>query len=304
MKHTLLSLTLGAGVALLLAASATAQPVVNPTEHLSFDRPEAWALKYFTSATLLGGVDTPQAPAPGSVSLGLELGWLPSLSTTQRIVGFNGTKPEDLNKAPLFFRPRVTIGLPQRFALTVAVVPPMRMFGVKPRLLAVAVDRPVWETSAWSVGVRAAGQIGTVEGAYTCPASVLGFAPGSAGNLYGCQAQSSDTASLRFASGAVNVAYRPAASPKLSPHAAVAINYMDVGFQVDALTFGYLDRTHYLSRGATFSASGGLTYSLTRQLAAGVDLFYTPLLVQRVTAGATRNEGFFNIRALLVYRLR
>src|SRR5689334_4242843 len=62
-----------------LAAGAQAQ-----TQHLDFDRPEAWALKYFASSTLLNGLQPPEPlserPAIGSVTLGLEVGWLPRLN--------------------------------------------------------------------------------------------------------------------------------------------------------------------------------------------------------------------------------
>ena len=34
--------------------------VVAPVQHLSFDAPEAWALKYFTSVTLLSGLEPPK----------------------------------------------------------------------------------------------------------------------------------------------------------------------------------------------------------------------------------------------------
>src|SRR5215475_3085583 len=81
-----------------------------PNQHVGFDRPEAWALKYFASTTLLSGL-TPPEPAegrrPGSITLGLELDWIPELDLGQRTVGFNGTKPEDLNKAPILARPVV-----------------------------------------------------------------------------------------------------------------------------------------------------------------------------------------------------
>ena len=55
--------------------------------HVSFDRPEAWGLKYFASTSLLSGL---QPPAPqegyrvGSVTVGFEAGWLPQLDAGQR----------------------------------------------------------------------------------------------------------------------------------------------------------------------------------------------------------------------------
>ncbi len=62
-----------------LAGSACAQ-----TQQLDFDRPEAWALKYFASSTLLNGLQPPEPLGEqrrtGSVTVGLEMGWLPRLN--------------------------------------------------------------------------------------------------------------------------------------------------------------------------------------------------------------------------------
>jgi hypothetical protein len=289
-------------IGLIATPPAGAQMVMNSTEHLSFDRPESWALKYFTAATLLGGLETPQTQKPWSVSIGLEAGLLPPLSRAQQLVGYDGTEAQDLNKAPFLPRPRVTIALPARLSLVVAGVPPFAMFGLKAKLLAFALERPVYETAALAVGLRVYGQIGTVQGSYTCPPSTLAFAPGSPGNIDGCQAVSSDTASLRYAGGEASVAYRPAAH--LSPHAAVGLTYMNVGFQVGALTYGMIDHTHYFSQGMAVSGSGGVSYRLSDRLILTTDAFYSPLSVRRGAGAPLQNDGMFNIRALVTYRMR
>jgi hypothetical protein len=54
------------------------------------------------------------------------------LSAAQQRVAFNGTTPEDLNRAPVFLRPRLAIGLPHRLSIIAAVDPPIRAFGVTP----------------------------------------------------------------------------------------------------------------------------------------------------------------------------
>src|SRR5436190_7072683 len=79
--------------------------VVAPVQHLSFDAPEAWALKYFTSVTLLSGLEPPETfgeeRRTGSFSAGVEFGWMPALSAARAQVGFSGRKQEDLNKTPI-----------------------------------------------------------------------------------------------------------------------------------------------------------------------------------------------------------
>jgi len=284
-------------------AAAQMQMVMPPTEQLPFTRPESWVLAHFDAATLLSGLPTPSAK-PWSIAAGLELGWLPPLDATQRRVGFNGMEEEDLNKSPVMPRIRVTIGLPARFSAIVGFTPPVTMFGLKASLLALGVERPLVERARWTLGLRGYGQFGSVRGDYTCPASVVGFEPGSPGNTGGCNAPSSDVATLRYVGGEASVEYRPNASSRFSPHAAVGLSYMDVGFQVDALTFGFADHTSYLSHGTVFSASGGVNYRLSSRFTLGVDAFYAPLSVSRGAGQPVQNDGLFNIRAMVVYRIR
>jgi hypothetical protein len=290
-----------------LAQGAASPPVVQSTDNMSFDRPEAWALKHFTSATLLEGLDVPRTRAKGAIDFGLEVSWLPALSDAQRLIGFGGTKPEDLNKAPIFLRPRVTIGLPGRFALTLAGVPPVRTFGVKALLGAVALERPVYESPTWVVGLRGYGQMGHVDAAFTCPQSVLAFAPNSAQNLYGCRAESSDRSSFRYVGGEVGFGYRTGS--RVSPHAAVSVNYLNMQFQVNALRddvpgHTILDHALLLAHGVTMAVSGGVSYRLASRVNAAIDAFYTPLSIRRPGSTAAQNDGLFTIRALFTYRIR
>jgi hypothetical protein len=293
-----------AALMIALPSPAAAQMVMDATDHLSFDRPESWALAYFASASLPSGLDTPRTLKPGSVGIGFEFGSLPPLSEAQQLVGFNGTESQDLNKAPVFLRPRVTIALPAHLSVIVTAVPPVRMFGVKPKFIGLAIERPVYETPAWAAGLRVFGQLGTVQGSYTCPASVLAFEPGSRANPDGCQAVSSDTATLRYAGGEASIAYRPDARHGLSPHAAVGLTYMNVAFQVNALTFGMIDHTNLLSHGTTIFGSSGISCPLTTRLTLGVDVFYSPLSVRRGSGAPVQNDGLLNVRALVTYRLR
>src|SRR5262249_10305473 len=91
-----------AGSAFAQNAAANLPPGVlkNPNYHLGFDRPEAWGLKYFASTTMLSGLQPPEnsteARHVGSVTLSLELGWVPQLDAGQERIGFNGRAPQDL----------------------------------------------------------------------------------------------------------------------------------------------------------------------------------------------------------------
>lgn len=290
---------------------AAAQPVQSGTERLDSTRPEAWAVKYYTSTTLLTGFTVPERLEPGSLIVGGELVWVPFLTTEQQRVGFRGTKIEDLNKAPLYARPRVTVGLGSDVAATVAFVPPIETFGVTPKLLAVALERPIYSSEAWTLGWRAYGQVGTARSSYTCPQEALAFAPGSLQNPSGCLATSSDVATLRYVGVEMGVGDTKAGR-RVTPHAAVAVNYLRNRFEVNSRRFGmfngvpmeFIDRTAQESRGMTVSATMGVGVRLSDRLEAAVDVFYTPLWVTRAAGSPRQNDGLLNAKALLRYRIR
>jgi len=281
-----------------------AQNVIEETEFLHSDRPEAWAMNYVTSATLLSGFNAPYSRALGSVELGAELDWIPELSAAQRQVGFNGTKEEDLNKSPIFGRPRITFGLPGRFALTLSYVPPVRIFGLKPNLFAFALERPLYERDAWTIGMRLYGQIGHVVGSFTCPGDVSRFPPGSAENFYGCEKKSADKSIQRYAGLELSGSYRIEQLKGLTPYIAIAGNFLDTAVHVHAQTFCILDHTHLVANTWTFSASAGFAFPLAERLRLSVGMFYSPLWVKRPPATSSQNDAFINARALLTYQLR
>ena len=65
-----------------------------------------------------------------TLDLALEVTQVPHLSTRERTVGFGGFKAEDLNRLPVLVRPRLTIGLPRRFAIELGYVPPIEIVWV------------------------------------------------------------------------------------------------------------------------------------------------------------------------------
>ena len=301
------------GVACIFGVNAMAQSstgggvVLNRNYHLSFERPEAWALKYFVSTSLLSGLqpaEVSEVHKTGAISLGLETDWIPALDEGQRRVGFNGTKVEALNKTPVLVRPVVRIGLPWKLTAIAAAPPPWEAFGVTPHLLAFGLERPLLERKQWTLSWRGYGQVGSVKGAFSCPRSSLAFARGTPQNPSGCVAESADVATLRYAGSELQFAYRPRRMPRLVPHVSVGGNFVDAAYHVNAQrTFG-LDRTYEWTRGGTFSTSGGASYLLTSRMSFTVDVFYSPLWVERKVGAPRTNDGLFNVRALVNYTFR
>ncbi len=300
------SLIGGFGLTLLLTLSGMAigPSVLQAAQRIDSDRPEAWAMNYFTSVSLLAGLGPPSRRKFGSVDLGVELGWIPSLSKSQRKVGFNGVKEEDLNKAPIFGRPRLTLGLPWNVAMVLSYVPPVPLFGVRANLFAFGLERPIYEHPPWTLGLRGYGQIGHIDGAFTCSSDVVKFKPGSAGNPAGCQKESNDRAIQHYGGLELTGAYRFDKLKGLTPWVAVAGNYLDNAFHVRAQTFGFQDRTRLATTTWTFSASGGVIYPLSDKLQVSVGVFYTPLEVTRPPETSSHLDGLLNVRTLLTYRWR
>ena len=166
LRPALAAAALAATVLAASAAPAAGQGVIDVTDELDFDEPESWAMAWFGSVTLLTGFGVPQPLDPGALELGLEAGWVPSLSEEQRRVGFGGTKVEDLNRTPAIGRPRLTVGLPGGFALTGAWIPPVEIDDVETNLFALGLARELWAGDRSRGGVRLYGQTGTVDLAF------------------------------------------------------------------------------------------------------------------------------------------
>ncbi|MBI5504413.1 MAG: hypothetical protein HY899_06405 [Deltaproteobacteria bacterium] len=291
-----LALVLSGSVALMPANGAAA-------EHLSSDEPEAWAMFYFTSVTLFSGLGTPRQREPGSVEMALELGNIPHLSTEQRTVGFGGTKVEDLNNSPLLARPILTVGLPWSLALSLSYVPPVKVFGVRPNLLAMALERPLLIRGPWTAGARLHGQVGYTKGSFTCPSGVAGFPPGSDGNPYGCEATSNDKAIQNYVGLELSGSYRIDALGGLAPYLAVGANYLDTAFQVHAQTFGAPDRTKLSADTWTFSLGAGFAYPFGDNASVSLGVFYTPLWVTRPPETSQEPDSLINARTQFTYRI-
>jgi len=286
-----------AAALILLGASATSRAqVIDDVEELDWDRPEAWAMKFFNSVSVLTGLGAPEARRKWSFEIGLELDTIPQLSEDQRRIGFNGAKVEDLNRLPAFFRPRLTIGLPAKLSLDIAWVPPVELRGVTSNLFAVGLERPFYTAGPLVLGGRIYGQIGTVKGDFTCTEEEASYPPGPPDNIFGCEAPSEDELTLNYVGLAFTGGYRV---KKTTFHWGLAANYMDMEFQVNALTDGIEDRSLLLANGWTWSVNGGASWKLSRLLSIAAELFYSPLSVTRPPSTERENDPLINLRTML-----
>jgi hypothetical protein len=286
---------------LILQFRAAGQTPTQSSASIGFNRPEAWALKYFTAVTTFTGIGPPVVREPGSLDIGLELGWIPWLDANERRVGFEGTALEDLNKTPLLGRVRASVGLPGGISAELGWVPPIGINGEKANLFAAALERPFVDTGVFSAGLRIYGQVGHAKGDITCPKSVVSQAPGSAGNPLSCTEPSQDTATLNHVGGALTAGVRLGGGTALDVSAGATYN--DVQFQVGSFTNGVPDNTSLTTHGWTgwVAAGGGC---LVQRTWLGIEAFYSPLPVRRFPRTDLENDSLFNVRAVIRYRIR
>lgn len=283
--------------------AARAQIVIGPVEDLDFDRTEAWAQKYFTSVTMLTGFGAPRSAEPWSVDLGLEAGWVPSLSDGERTVGFDGSKMEDLNKTDVFGRVGVTVAFPGKVSTTLAYTPPIEIGGATPNLIGIALGRPVYRSRKVRFGVRLHGQSGTIEGDFTCTEEEAAVGGDPVANPFGCEAPSDDEFTTRYL-GLELAASFPRRDGRIEPWISGSANHLDTEFQVRARYSGLVDRTTLKTDGWTHYLTAGSHFTLAERCRIAAELFYSRLDVRRPPSRTKSHDDLFNVRVHLGWTLR
>ena len=293
-------------LSLVLLASAPVraqQVVIDETENLAFDRPEAWGMKYYASLGILTSMGAPQRRAPGEVVLGFEGATVPQLSDEERRLGFNGTKLEDVNRTSFFGRLRGSVGLGAGLALDLAWTPPIEFDGAKPNLLAAALSRPFSLSPSWRLGLRGYGQVGKIEADITCSADEVAGGNDIDQNPFLCVEPSQDESRQKVIGLEVVAGYD--SGGRFKPYAGVAVSYMDLEFRVNALYGAGLIEDHgvQLADGTTVAALAGVTFAPSPRFWITGEAFYSWLSITRPPATSSSNEGFFNVRFFVSYKV-
>ena len=139
-----------------------------------FSDGEGKLMAFYSAGLTFSPVAAPRQRSRGDLALGLELGYLPRLSTEQRRVG---DKPEATNLAPIFPRPRISYAVTDRVTLEASWIPPVKFFDVKANLASLALSWTTDSSRALRFTPRLAGTIGSVEGAITCSDDLRGHSP-------------------------------------------------------------------------------------------------------------------------------
>jgi hypothetical protein len=277
-----------------------AQTVITRSEILDKDRPEAWAMTLIGSELQMTTMGPPENVEPGEFEIGADFGWIPSLDARQRLIGFDGTKEEKVNRTPAFARPRVTMGLPHQISLGLAYIPPLSIGGIRPQQLGLGVSRPVIARSRWRIGARMHGQIASLKGDITCDAETVRAGQDTIRNPFRCQEPSNDRMRVREIGFELTGAMR--VSNRLEPYIAPGWNYFNNSFQVDARYAGVIDKSLLQSSRTTLSITAGVSYRPGARWRVTAETFFVPLTVRR--NGIRSGDNLFNVRASILYALR
>lgn len=282
----------------LVALQAHAQEVVRQDEVLHSDRPEAWAMNRVAAASLLTAFGETPRLEPGQWALAAEAGNVPRLSENQRRVGFDGDKLEDLNKSPAFARLRAQLGLPAGWTAEFGYTPPVAINGARPHaLVAAAIGRRLFERGAFSLSARAFGQHGAIDGDITCPRA-LAHATDPQQNPYGCEAASKDRISVNDYGIDATAGWSAGA---WHWHATGGVVRSELQAQVDALTFGFRDRSRLVANGVLRYAALGVRRDLGAHWSVATEVLHVPLDVRRAADADVHGEPFTSWRLQLRY---
>lgn len=263
-------------------------------------------MKYFSAIAQPTALGAPLKLAPGAVEVSLEGGWIPSLSESDRRVGFNGTKLDDLNKSSVFGRLQASVGLPGRLTATFGWVPPVELGGATPDLWSLAFGRSLVERPKWRLGMRLHGLVGTVKGDFTCSREDVAAGDDPIRNPLGCEAVSQDR--VRMSTVGIELTadtVRPAdGADRLSYFGSVGVNHLNPSFRVDARYGGIVDRTRLSTNGLTGYLTAGISVPIRHAWRWSTEVYFTPLRVKRPPAAAAGTEGLVNVRMALGLRLR
>jgi len=275
-------------------------------EHLAFDRPEAWAMKYFTAVGTMQGNGPPVELGAGKWALGLEISNIPELDLEERTVGFNGTKEEDLNKASILARPLVHYGISDRFrlSLTASYVPPFEVFdGLKTHLASLSVNHDIFRGERYILSVRLIGQWSEAEGDFTAPENVIGD-PDPDKNPFEAISPSEDVYTSWTNSFETTLFYRLKTKRESTLFLSVTYTYADLDFEVYVpQPEGEVHNRHLTANGSLWNFATGFSHSLTEKISMRLAAVYSPLDVRRPPEYKVEDDSLFHFRLMINYRL-
>lgn len=226
----------------------------------------------------------------GRLALGGEATYIPSLSATERLVGFGGTKSENTNFCPVLPRLRGAASL-GRWSVELGYVPPVRACGVLPHMVSGAVAFHVLLTPRWTAALRASAHAGRLNAPITCGARDVADAgnPTCLGGQVSDDRVSPTSFALDYA-----VLYGGWRRHRVEPYLLVGARREWVDFDVHYVNaVGLLDDQRLGTTLTRLHAAAGAAWDATSRVRLGGELYYAPgaLLTLRTSASYVIGGG-------------
>lgn len=167
------------GALLGLAAVSLIASVTSAQCRPSAGSNESRLLAFYSVPTAFSPMGAPEYLTSGAVKIGAEIAPIPKPDRSIRQTGACFTsKDENTDLAPVFGRPRITVGLPFGFAVTVSYLPPITIASATPNLGSVAISEvQEFRLGPWidrsAIMLRAHSTFGSIKGPITCPRTSL-----------------------------------------------------------------------------------------------------------------------------------
>ena len=247
---------------------------------------EARLLAFYEAPTAFTMPAAPERPRAGGLDIGAEAVPVPSPSAALRHPEFcYENAATDTRLAPLFGRPRLTIGLPGGFAVEASYLPSIEVAGARATLASLALSRAqgvVVGRTRLTTMLRVHGTTGRIRGAITCPRSSLQSDDAEA-PCYG-RVPSRDT--FRPDAFGVEGALGTAARGRLAAYVGGGASWLRPRFRVGFVdAAGVADRTAVAVDLVRATAFGGVTVRLGDAIALSTQLYAVPADVTTIRFG-------------------
>lgn len=166
-------------LAIIVLGCAFARPALAAECRVPKNSNEARLLGFYSAPISFSPASAPEHAEPWTIRLGAEGGLIPDPDTAIQHSGTCFTeKSENTKLSPFFGRPRVTLTLPDGFALEGSYLPPIKIHDAEPNLGSAALSwsrrmRMASTGNSTDIMFRLHGTVGHVRGPITCPEKAL-----------------------------------------------------------------------------------------------------------------------------------
>ena len=259
---------------LLFAALLIASPL-HAQCHPPLSSNEAKLLAFYEAPVVFAPVSAPEVLGPGRLGIAGELTVAPSAprSIDQTHVCYTNSQ-QGTHLAPVLPRLRLSVGLPEGFALEASYEPHIKAWQATPDFGSLALSYTRTVIPNLIIQARAHGTYGSVTGSITCPGSALQIT-NSGAPCWG-RRESNDEFWPNSIGTDVSAGLTPGGGP-VTVYGGAGYAYLPTRFRVGFTNFaGVTDRTLVVVGLSRESVFGGLGFRLLRAVSVNAEVYSVP----------------------------